>query len=242
MEKARLTHTDAMFSLYSSILRKLAYPLAVTTFTEDQCNELMKLVLSVGLPKIGCIRLMPWVVVHGLLEKAGLNIPNLYTEQAITQIIMLLRYGPNHGDPTSLLLRAVAEAMQLETGIAGELLQTPGNFEPLVTDTWLKRLWLDCLLYQINIYTDIQILRPQRQQDIELMRIFAQYGYRGQDLGDLNRCRMFLHVIWLSDICDGTGTKVLEDYWSGMHLIQFRGLNHAGETTMVLTQPKHIKA
>jgi len=90
MEKARLTHTDALFSFRSSILRKMAYPLAVTTFTETQCNELMKPILSVGLPKIGCIRSMPWAVVHGPLDKAGLNIPNLYTEQAITQILMLL--------------------------------------------------------------------------------------------------------------------------------------------------------
>jgi len=59
MEKARLTHMDAMFSLQSSILRKMAYPLAVTTFTETQCNELMKPILCVGLPKIGCNRSMP---------------------------------------------------------------------------------------------------------------------------------------------------------------------------------------
>ncbi len=55
MEKARLTHMDALFSLRSSILQKMAYPLAVMTFTEQQCSELMKLILSAGLPKIGCI-------------------------------------------------------------------------------------------------------------------------------------------------------------------------------------------
>jgi len=90
MEKARLTHTDALFSLRSSILWKMAYPLVVTTFTETQCNDLMKPILSVGLPKIGCNRSMPRAVVHGPLGKAGLNIPNLYTEQAVTQLIMLL--------------------------------------------------------------------------------------------------------------------------------------------------------
>ncbi len=88
--KARLTHTDTLFSLHSSILQKMAYPLAVTTFTEQQCAELMKPILSVGLPKIGCICSMPRAVVHGPIKMAGLNIPNLYTEQAITQIVMLL--------------------------------------------------------------------------------------------------------------------------------------------------------
>jgi len=71
----------------------MAYPLAITTFMEPQCSELMKPILSISLPKIGCIRSMPRVVIHGPIKKAGLNIPNLYTEQVFTQIIMLLRYG-----------------------------------------------------------------------------------------------------------------------------------------------------
>jgi len=108
MEKARLTHTDALFSLHSSILQKMAYPLAVTTFTEQQCSELMKPILSAGLPKIGCIRSMPRAVIHGPIEKAGLNIPNLYTEQAATQLIMLLRYGNFPSEQTGMLLRALA--------------------------------------------------------------------------------------------------------------------------------------
>jgi len=220
MEKARLTHTDALFSWRSSILQKMAYPLAVTTFTQNQCYELMQPILNVGLPKIGCNRSMPRALVHGPLAKAGLNIPQLYTEQAVTQLLMLLRYGSNCTDPTGILLQALAKAMQLETGIAGELLQTPGIFEPLITDTWLKRLWLDCLRYQITVQTDLPQLTPRRLQDIELMQVFVTYGYRGQDLSDLNRCHMFLHVIWLSDICDGSGTEVLTDYWTGSQSVQ----------------------
>jgi len=81
---------------------------------------------------------MPRAVAHGPLGKAGLNIPNLYTEQAVTQVIMLLQYGSSPREQTGLLLQALAEAMQLETGLTGELMQTPGIFEPLVMDTWLK--------------------------------------------------------------------------------------------------------
>ncbi len=116
----------------------MVYPLAVMTFTEQQCSKLMKPILSAGLPKIGCIRSMPRAVVHRPLGKAGLDIPNLYTKQAVTQMIMLLCYGSSPSEQTGLLLRALAKAMQLETGLASEPMQTPGIFEPLVTDTWLK--------------------------------------------------------------------------------------------------------
>jgi len=105
---------------------------------EPQCSELMKPILSISLPKIGCIRSMPRVVIHGPIKKAGLNIPNLYTEQAVTQIIMLLRYGNCPSEQTGVLLCALAKAMQLETGLTGEPMQTPGIFEPLVMKTWLK--------------------------------------------------------------------------------------------------------
>jgi len=166
----------------------MAYPLAVTTFTEQQCAELMKPILGVGLPKIGCIRLMPRVVVHGPIDRAGLNIPNLYTKQAVTQLVMLLRFRSCSGDQTGVLLRALTELMKLETGLVGEPLTTPGIFAPLVMDTWLKRLWLDCLRHQIKIHMDLPQILPPRSQDVELMQTFANHGYRGQELLELNWC------------------------------------------------------
>jgi len=138
MEHAHLTHMDALFSLWSSILRKLAYPLAVTTFMEQQCAEVMKPILGARLPKIGCIRSMPRAIVHGPLEQAGLNIPNLYAKQALTQLVMLLGHGHSCSSQTGILLWALAKSMQLETGLVIEPFQTPKIFESLITNTWLK--------------------------------------------------------------------------------------------------------
>jgi len=72
------------------------------------------------------------------LESAGLNISNLYTEQFISRLTMLLRHGPNTGESTGVLIRALAEAMQLETGLVGEIMETPGLFKLVITATWLK--------------------------------------------------------------------------------------------------------
>jgi len=120
---------------------------------------------------------MPRAIVHGPLKMAGLNIPNLYMEQAITQIVMLLCHGQCLSEQTGILLWALTKAMQLEMGLAIEPLQTLGIFEPLITNTWLKCLWLDCLHYQIVIQTDLPLAQSHRVHDIELMRTFAQHGY-----------------------------------------------------------------
>jgi len=103
---------------------------------------------------------MPHTVVHGPLKRAGLNIPHLYTEQFITQLMMLLRHGPCASKQTRLLIRALVEAMQLETRLAVEPMQTPGIFEPLITNTWLKQLWTDCLQYWIHIQMDLFHTQP----------------------------------------------------------------------------------
>jgi len=166
-------------------------------------------------PKIGCVHSMPQAIVHGPLEWAGLNVPNLYTEQLTTQLTILLCHSLRMDETTRILIRALAEAMQLEMGLAGKVMETPGVFKPVITDTWLKWLWLDCLCYDLHIQMDIQKLQPNCSNDMELMQAFIQHGYRGQELCDLNWCHMFLQVIWVSDICDGTGKEILMEAWEG---------------------------
>jgi len=109
--------------------------------------------------------------------------------------MMLLQYGLQLAEMMGALIRVSAEAMTLEMGLAGKLLETPGLFEPVITKTWLKWLWLDCLHYGLHIQTNLLEFQPNHSNDMELMRVFAQHGYRGQELSVLNQCHMFLQVI-----------------------------------------------
>jgi len=107
MEQACLTHNDSMFSLRNSILLwKLAYPLVVITFNAQQCMEIMQPLLHIGLPKIGFVCTISRAVVHGPLGLAGLNIPNLYMEQLVSQLTMLFRYGDKPNDTVGVMIRA----------------------------------------------------------------------------------------------------------------------------------------
>jgi len=97
-------HNDMLFSLMSSILHKLAYPLAVTNFSEQQCLKIIKPILQVGLPKFGCMGTMLRVIAHAPHKLAGLNGPNLYTEQLVTQLTMLQCYRPQPEETTGILI------------------------------------------------------------------------------------------------------------------------------------------
>jgi len=48
-------------------------------------------------------------------------------------------------------------------------------------------------------------------KDVELMRLFIWIGYITAELNMLNRCRLYMRVVFLFDICNAAGTN-LESY------------------------------
>jgi len=80
------------------------------------------------------------------------------------------------------------ESTKLEMGLLGELFQTPLIFWDLMTGTWIKWLWVDCIHYGIEIFTDIMDFSVSCSGDIELMQLFIQNICQGQDLSTLNQC------------------------------------------------------
>jgi len=111
-----LNPTDATFSLKNVVLQKLAYPLVTTTFTHQQCQQIMAPLLQQGLSQAGVIHTYPQALIHGPLQYGGLDIPQLYTEQIIAHVQTVLRYSLDWEDPTGYLLHATGEAIWLEVG------------------------------------------------------------------------------------------------------------------------------
>jgi len=86
MATTKVMHSAVEFWIWQMILQKLVYPLVMTTFTKQQCVDIMHPILTQGLPSARFVRPFPWAIVHGPWQWGGLNIPNLYTEQLITHI------------------------------------------------------------------------------------------------------------------------------------------------------------
>jgi len=47
------------------------------------------------------------------------------------------------------------------------------------------------------------------------MEVFLRTGYRSLELATLNQCRMYLQVVFLSDICNGHGMAIENQFWTG---------------------------
>jgi len=164
--------------------------------------------LQQGLPKAGVIHTFPRALVHGPLQYGGLDIPNLFTEQVIAHIHTILRYGPEKSDPMGHLLHTTGKAMRLEVGYSGELLMAP-----LVTNSWIKHVWVSTQESGVTILMDFAEVPLQRHGDIELMRLFVKNGWQQPELQILNQCRLYLKVFLLSEIICGVGTTIAVQFW-----------------------------
>jgi len=103
----------------------------------------------------------------------------------------------------------------MEAGLNGQLFQIPLAALPCLTDTWLSRCWQQCHMLKISVMMDIKEFKQPRHGDREIMQIFLHDSMRGTELVELNHCRMYLQVIFVSDICNGEGTMVESRYWEG---------------------------
>jgi len=155
-------------------------------FMEKQCEMLVKLVLNQGLPAMGINRNFPRVMVHGPLVYQGLNLPNLFMEQLILHIQMLVKYGHHPNNVTGNLIQANVELLCLETSMSRPLFQIPALFQACVTPMWVSQCWVHCTQQGIDILTDLPDLKPHREPDKEIMLIFAEGGYQLADLALLN--------------------------------------------------------
>ncbi len=83
-----------------------------------------------------------------------------------------------------------------------------------VTNTWVTSTWQWCCQAQIQIRGEQpEILIPQ-VWDTELMRIFINAGYHKTDLVTLNKCRIYLGVMFLLEICTASGSVLEQHLWT----------------------------
>jgi len=214
MSAAKVTHVAAEFGLRQVILRKLEYPLVATTFTQQECQKIMSPILMAGLPAAGLTRTFPRALVHGPWQWGGLNIPNLFTEQTTKHIHTLLKFGGDLGDMTGGLIQATEESFHLEAGFTGLLSDFPKKVYSYVTPTWISRMREVCQQYHIHISGPPNRLKLPRQADIKIMHMFIRKGYNNTELQVLNKCRMYLQVIFLSDICKASGRQLDQNIWT----------------------------
>ena len=115
-----ISHSAASLALSSTIMATLKYALPSTTYTEAECNKLMTPLFQTILPKMGINRHLALVYRYGPSSCYGLQCNNLYTEQGIAKLQLLLDQA---GTTTQcgLLLTSCYEYHSLQHGTSSPL-------------------------------------------------------------------------------------------------------------------------
>ncbi len=106
---------------------------------------------------------------------------------------------------TGDLYRTSMELLNIELGMGTDFSFTPYHlFSCLVTLSLVKSSWKFIYEERIQLKHDIGMKLP-RSGDCPLMQLFHRYLPNADDLMSLNKCRLYLHAYYVSDIADGSG-------------------------------------
>ena len=219
-----LRKKDAWYCLNSSIMKSLEYPLMATTFSKQDCDDIMKPILNAALATSGVQRLLPRNLVHGNLRSQGLGVADLYHTQLIAHLHTILRHA-NHPTITGKHLRDSSESLILELGSAKPFWELDyATYGVLATPRlWLANTWEALDSTSLQLKGPLPLLGILRDGDLHLMDIFVANNFSGHDLFQLNLCRMYLQAITLADITTADGRYLEHAAWHGTH---FRNSPH----------------
>lgn len=207
---------DAFNSISTTIMKSLEYSAAATTFTQQECNKLVRPIHDATFPHAKICRTLSYDIRYGAKEDLGLGLHDLFTTQGVDKLVFYweeIKLDSMSGP----LLRANLEWALIYLGLGTKSLFDIDydKYSHLLPNSWIKSLWEFTSLHNIQIPALEYSLLPKRENDIFLMKAFADAGFNKAELLKLNRCRHFLQVDTLADIVDGSGDQLSQRYYLG---------------------------
>jgi hypothetical protein len=140
----------------------------------------------------------------GHQKYGGLGLTNVRIEQGVRNLI-ILKTGLYCQSPISNMIQITTKWWWFQLGTENN----PFQYNPSDI-TYIKTNWFAQIHHFVHDYGIIINMRfnnyPKlRKNDAYIMELLLQQGYLQKIVGNINQCRLFLHVLTLSDIVDVTG-------------------------------------
>lgn len=207
----------AWVALRTKIWATLRYPLSCTTITKKEGHALVSRLYQQVLPKLGATRSLPNAYKYGPACCQGLGLPHPYYFQGGQQVSTfahLLR--SDH--PEGLAMRISWEYLQLQLGVDTPFLSLPfSQWGPLASPCWLTSLWEFVSEFDIA-FDGLPPLFPPlpRFNDRYIMEVLVtEASLPISTLRACNRVRIGLHLLSLTDITTGDGSRIRSEYFFG---------------------------
>ena len=127
-------------------MRTLRYGLLATAMTYEECNTLMKLLLTGVLPKMGIVRTANRTLATPETKLQGLGLTHLFVLQLVDHLKKVCDHGGTNSD-TGTLLSASLEGFALQAGYEDNPLKLQPEHLP-----WTEHCWWKITLAAITTY------------------------------------------------------------------------------------------
>lgn len=162
-------------------------------------------------------------IIFGPVEFGGLNLPDVYCSQTISQLTLFLSHLRAH-DKTGRLILISMSYLQITIGSNISFLHKPfTTYTKWIDQNWLTSLWR--ALHKSKLIVQVKReWRPSlpRTHDIFLMDYFLRLNFKPAQLKLLNQCRIYLQVLTLTDICSADGVSIADPILLGLKLFDRR--------------------
>jgi hypothetical protein len=148
---------------------------------------------------------MPLQVVFGPTSIGGLGLRHLYVEQGCQKTSALLQHIRQHSRLGKMMWTAI-QWTQVTAGVGFAVLAEPWRYIPHEVGQWLPSLRdfladSECTIEIAGTYT----VSTRRVHDSILMEDAMAGDFTDGEMRSINRCRMYLQVECLSDVCTADG-------------------------------------
>ena len=204
---------DVYLSAFRSIFKSIEYVLPATSISTSEAKQVETKLYEVLLPKIGVARKISLAYRYSPKRFQGLGCMEIIIHQFCEKVKLFL-FHANTETQIGKSIKANLESIHLLIGINKPLFQPPFEKYGFLGETsWIIHLW------QMTSFLDVEIqglyTRPHiiRKNDFALMEnLIESEVMTNKEIESVNRCRVYLQVQNMSDITNGRGTKIIQQY------------------------------
>jgi hypothetical protein len=182
----------------------MTYSLPVSHHTPKKLRKLQSPATRATLMKLGFNRNTDHWVVYGPSRYGGIGFRDPFVKQGIGQVELFVRHL-RAGTTQGTLMCITLSWWQLVVGVSCSLLGAPTTLIPHDDSHWLSsiRHFLGSLDASLHV-NGLELPQPLRDVDVCIMdAIHTLPGLKKAQLQASNRCRIYLGVIYVSEISTG---------------------------------------
>ena len=217
VDNSTLWPEEVVQSYNANLKPSFTYRLAGASFTFEDCDELMKIIYPILLRAHQLPITFTRTIASAPFTYAGLQIEHIYDIMGKEKLKFFMMHM-KRGDTTGKLMYIAMQYLQITIGTEAPFYTLPyTKYKNLIKQTWLTHLWeyLDSRGVELELTNDCTF-RKQRQNDQFIMDVLRPH-FTTSHLHQINKIRIHLKVLRLSDFCDISGKYVLPNIKEGVN-------------------------